>query len=420
MATNYTICSIKEDKGMVIFHLAETEKAYLYDLNNRMMIGLKGLPIKSTPACLQCIRDIVDNSELKLSTKYFLVTRFVYRNSFSDVKTYLTWLDMFESYCKLYGLSNIFEIYKDYNHILTLKTHLSSLLRLTKDDDTKEINFLIKTFVEKIKAEPIDRNNYYNTMEQIAIDMCESYSAEKFLKDIPKERVTLLKERFGDNFTKIISTIATRTLANDFVLKDLATYYLTKDCAFYFNSYLRYDNFHKQCGKTYEEYIGKTDISRYMSLIKSYRDMCANLNMTPKKEKSFATEYEKALVLWLGQREKIEIETLRRNQNLDYLFFETDDYITVIPTIEKEFSDEARQQNNCVRRIYLQEVIDNYTNIVFIRAKNNLEKSLITCEVDKKGNIVQYLAKNNNRNYPLELKEFKELYEQHLAECFKK
>lgn len=418
MATNYTICSIKEDKGMVIFHLAETEKEYSYDLNNRMMIGLKGLPIKSTPVCLQHIRGIVDTSELKLSTKYFLVTRFVYRNSYSDVKACLTYLDIFESYCKFYGLLNIFEMFKDYNRIMTLKTTLSNLLRLTKNDDTKEINFLIKTFVEKIKTEPIDRN-IYSTMEQIAIDMCEEYSVEKFLKDIPKERVTLLEERFGDSFTNKIAVLANYISPNnDFVLKDLATYYLTKDCALYFNGNLWQDSFHKNCGKTYEEYIGKTDISRYMRLIKSYRDMCVDLNMTPKKERSFATEYEKALVLWLGQREKIETETLRRNQNLDYLFFETDDYITVIPTTEKEFSDEARQQNNCVRRIYLQEVIDNYTNIVFIRAKNNLEKSLITCEVSKNGNIIQYLAKNNNRSYSPELSKFRQLYKQHLDNHF--
>lgn len=60
----------------------------------------------------------------------------------------------------------------------------------------------------------------------------------------------------------------------------------------------------------------------------------------------------------------------------------------------KSFYDEGSQQNNCVSSYY-QDYIDGNCQIYFMREKNNINKSLVTIEVQD-GKVVQARIKNND------------------------
>ena len=106
---------------------------------------------------------------------------------------------------------------------------------------------------------------------------------------------------------------------------------------------------------------------------------------------------------------------IKKYNDLPSLYYENDEYF-VRPLISaQEFHDEATQQNNCVERLYMEEVAKNNTHIVVLRRKSNPSQSFITVEVDGCGKrVVQYLAKNN-ATPPAEVEPFMLAYKEHLA-----
>lgn len=106
---------------------------------------------------------------------------------------------------------------------------------------------------------------------------------------------------------------------------------------------------------------------------------------------------------------------IKKCNDLPSLYYENDEYF-VRPLISaQDFHDEATQQNNCVERLYMENVARNETHIVVLRRKSNPSQSFITVEVDGCGKrVVQYLAKNN-ANPPAEVEPFMRAYKEHLA-----
>lgn len=70
------------------------------------------------------------------------------------------------------------------------------------------------------------------------------------------------------------------------------------------------------------------------------------------------------------------------------------DYKFVYPKCIQDIKDESVQMNNCVSS-YIQKVIDGQCDILFLRYKDSLDKSLVTIEV-RNNKIVQALQKYNN------------------------
>lgn len=63
-----------------------------------------------------------------------------------------------------------------------------------------------------------------------------------------------------------------------------------------------------------------------------------------------------------------------------YLEFKYKDYIVIYPKSTQEIKDEAVQQNNCVAS-YISKILSNECDIVFLRKRDNPNKSLVTVEV---------------------------------------
>lgn len=87
---------------------------------------------------------------------------------------------------------------------------------------------------------------------------------------------------------------------------------------------------------------------------------------------------------------------------------------TIVPTTVQEMVEEADQQNNCVNRIYTQEVANGRTHIIFVRKEDNLDSSYITCEVNNKGEVKQYRRAYNEEPAEEDIP-FLKAFQQHLA-----
>ena len=117
---------------------------------------------------------------------------------------------------------------------------------------------------------------------------------------------------------------------------------------------------------------------------------------------------------------KIIIPINEQYEKYPMLKFENEIFTVVIPKTTEDFFNEAQTQQNCVYSMYLDKVIQGTTNVVFIRRKDDIEKSLITCEVSNNGNIIQYLKKYNSSNLNEDETEFKKLYKTHLSNTWKR
>lgn len=95
------------------------------------------------------------------------------------------------------------------------------------------------------------------------------------------------------------------------------------------------------------------------------------------------------------------------------LAFETDEYVVVIPETADEIINEGKNQHNCVGS-YVPDVIKEYCNIVFVRKKNELDKSYITVEISRDGRIGQYLRSYNHPANGAD-HDFRRAYQQHLS-----
>lgn len=98
----------------------------------------------------------------------------------------------------------------------------------------------------------------------------------------------------------------------------------------------------------------------------------------------------------------------------DKLAFEYGDYkVVLLDTVEK-LCDESKQQSNCVASAYIKKMVRGFEYIVAVRHKDNLDKSLVTCEVHQDGTIGQFYKALNCCVKDNDLLEFKYAYGKHL------
>lgn len=142
-------------------------------------------------------------------------------------------------------------------------------------------------------------------------------------------------------------------------------------------------------------------------------------------------EKKKNYLLYMLEIEKLaEIERNKENnkkikevmiKHSDWWNFEDENFCIKVPSTVMEIKEEGENQNNCVGRIYTKSVIEGNTHIIFIRKKENPEKSYITCEVSTEGLIRQYLLANNStvKKNSIEADFWIEL-QKHINDCIKR
>ena len=171
---------------------------------------------------------------------------------------------------------------------------------------------------------------------------------------------------------------------------DLCIYYFKHNVAEFFNA------FPNPCTSTYSQ--SSTNGAYYA--IRHIKDVIKKANEMGYKltKDNYFPQAVAVNKMYNIFKEKISVEKLKKvyEPRLNVLSYENDEYFVMIPQSEKDFISEASQQNNCVYSSYFNKVLENKTYVVFIRKKSNPEKSYVTCEVTKDGEIWQYLTVNNH------------------------
>lgn len=145
-----------------------------------------------------------------------------------------------------------------------------------------------------------------------------------------------------------------------------------------------------------------------------YFILCKDLEETPNLNGNFInkiTQLER-------KKEAAKSEIFQKHQNTRNLFFEDERLFVIVPQTVDALIQEGEQQHNCVGEYgYDKKIMQGACNIVFIRRKDNPDKSYITCEIDANGRIIQYLfTYNESRNYYENTGEetFRQNYQEHL------
>lgn len=84
-------------------------------------------------------------------------------------------------------------------------------------------------------------------------------------------------------------------------------------------------------------------------------------------------------------------------ENNKYLEFENEKFQLIYPTSATEIIEEGTNMNHCVAS-YVNDVVEGKTHILFLRRKENLEKSYVTVEVNNRYEFIQ--AKGNCNSKP--------------------
>ena len=109
-------------------------------------------------------------------------------------------------------------------------------------------------------------------------------------------------------------------------------------------------------------------------------------------------------------------ELLAHNQTRRDLHFEDEDFIVIVPTTYQELVTEGENQRNCAAHYeYNNYLRHGVRMIVFIRKKNDIEHSYITCDIDRRNlEIKQYLRFANEDVRDMKSLAFQKKYQEYL------
>ena len=144
-----------------------------------------------------------------------------------------------------------------------------------------------------------------------------------------------------------------------------------------------------------------------------YLNICAKIKREP-TAKDFMNEYYRTIYIyynWKYNHEK-EIFLSRYNDNLK---FEYGNLEVILPTEPADLTREGNDNHNCVGG-YIKYVVDGSSIVVFVRHKDNPNKSYITCEIRSNGRINQFYLRGNCCVKETEDKAFCKLYQEYLYE----
>ena len=170
----------------------------------------------------------------------------------------------------------------------------------------------------------------------------------------------------------------------------------------------------------FTEFMAVNVLYRFVEEIDNWRNyackffqMAKDLEKDWRKEKFMFDAYCRYSVEHRAWQDK-EIDRKIMLHYNEKLAFENDTFMVVIPKTGQEIRQEGRSNRNCVSS-YVNSVADNQTIIVFVRYKNNPEKSFITCEIRPNTlRIVQFLEKFNYSPCKEALR-FKQEYQNYLS-----
>lgn len=352
--------SVVKEKNLIKFYVEEDKAPYVLDINTGVLYGRSGKDLQRTPNGMNRLVENTRSQSAVLS--YMYVIHCNYSKPYANFANYVDGLKLYDKIDAL--------------NILTKEQMNWGL-----ETNSNRINFINENFKEFVKYVRENENGNYYVMETF----CREH---QFVVWCKKNNVIC---------DEYITTDMVRPMSHtDFTNEQI------KVCLYYLR-------------KGLYMFVG----SRYVDYMNNYFRWCDRLGK-PYVKGDFVREYATTKKEFDFRQKEFDNMDIEKNQmaRKNALEFSYGGLKVVIPTTTDEFLDEAEQQSNCVARMYMPRVIENTTNIVFIRRENELEKSYITCEV-RDGHIIQYLTKHNGHSYDEIGSEFKRLYQNHLNKNWK-
>lgn len=346
---------VTKDKNLISFLGEGKNKPYVFDINTGVLYSLRSQPLRNMPSTLQGYL----NRHNENNPILFLMSRMIdHVYSFSGTHSF---------HCDVYTNNvNLFLI----------------------ADKLNSIGYTITS---------ADYCNFYpSTLEVIGENFKEfaKYFAENEDVTIGSFINNEMPSIWARNHNIEVNEIFTIRFINNLMSSNYSTEQL---------NYL----IHAICRGVVYYYTDNRGEIDHWSLLRDFDEyfrLCEVLEI--KYEKDFFRGVINAKRMYITYRKEFDAKALKKNYEKHNFNFESEDFVIVIPQTAEDFKDEATQQNNCVYSCYLEEVINGKTSVVFIRKKDNPQKSFITCEVNNRGQIRQYLYRFNNNVRDKSTKEY--------------
>ena len=350
-------------KDKNILHIGENEnKYYTYDINTGTLIGLRGLPISRTPSIFNLLEAYGD-------------TPMYYKNMITCIR------------CSCINHASALALFIDKyyampNHIPTSYTALKNLRKDTDNEDFFKKHF--NKYMEYCVAhnEQVTAISYNHYLAALFLDKYKKYL-------IYNDELTVWQKELICTRLSLIDKEVPR-------LKKLVAKIMSHPNYWEYNLVI-----YHSWAKKFELLQDKHEEPQISAkMLNSFIDIYRLIPELPLIKANTVNEaYLQAQRLassYIAEQETRNKELYK--SYLDKIKYEDENFTMILPTTAEELQAEGKAQSNCVSGYY-RFIKDMEKFIVFIRDKKNIDKPLITCDInineDKTLHINQYLLSHN-------------------------
>ena len=347
---------IYKEKQFLIFDF-ENGRTVKYDFATKTAIGIKGKPVKNLCGQLSgmTVDELIECCEDKKYAKFLDFIKSKYKSyGVKNIGTILSKIPKYSKYEQIFaaGLEDIINFRYFSKSISDIP---KSLLKIARKRNIKINDTLCRYWKEDPDAHYIGYMlDYISLNDNDILDIFKSERLEYYnSQSYYKSYFNILIREYGYN-AKALFTYLDR----------LKTYEGIEDIYYIMSELYDYAYMMKSISDKFDKYP--------RNFLTTHRIACRNYN---RLKKNFHEEM-------FQNRIKKEYECTYKN------------YIFIYPDCTQDIKDEAVMQNNCVAS-YIDRVIDGECHIMFLRNKDNPDKSLVTLEI-RNNRIVQALRHFNN------------------------
>lgn len=355
---------IYKDKQFLVFDY-ENGKTVKYDFASKTCIGKKGKPVQNL--CTQLsgltIDQLCDNCVDKQYGKFlrFIKNKGSYHGrDIYNIGTILKRVPDFANYEQLFSAG--FENFVGGDFSYGINDIPKGLVKLCKH---KQIT-LSDNFLRYYKLNPDAYLLAYNleyvslTDQDVYNILSHSHSVKEYYGEMYWQYRYVSVSTFNDLIKEYGYTAKALMLYIDF----LKTYEAMEDVGFLITEIHDYASMMKKISAKFDKYP--------RHFLTTHQIACRNYNRLKVQfdEEMFKKRIDKGMEKTFGN------------------------YCFIYPENTQDIKDEAVQQNNCVAS-YINDVINGRCHILFLRKKDDIQKSLVTIEV-RQGKIVQALQRFNH------------------------
>lgn len=328
--------SIKKEGSVIIMQTSEKEQPFKFNCAERKLYSYTGREVsRVNPILRHCAKTGNSGAALLIEALLAYMDHHIYDHMYR--------IEMFIPYLDLINVSDIYQL----------------------------PNTLPKGYIKWVKANNIGIND----------KTLESFLIEQKAKKMPKavaEVFNLIRERYGNNHYYVKNFLKMQDEDKEIFCKIFKTsmksfsWNFTRDMDYFMQNIL---------------YASPHDYSCFPPEWKEYVDTNRDFayNTTTIREMRDKSRNEKIL-FW--ENKFSAIETLSNGT-----------YTIIVPKTMEEFTNEGKQQNNCVGSYYHSDMAENRQIIYFIRKTSNPNKSYITNRYDVCGReTIESRMINNTAN----------------------